>query len=42
MKCPNCGGYMSRGAPHSEGDAYQWECISCGKVIPVSKSAHEE
>jgi len=21
---------MTRGAPHSEGDAFQWECWRCG------------
>ena len=24
---------MSKGAPHSEGDAFQWECHGCGKCI---------
>lgn len=37
MKCPRCGHAMSMGAPHSEGDAYQWECHSCGKVMPVGR-----
>lgn len=33
MNCPRCETPMSKGAPHSEGDAYQYECHNCGKVI---------
>ena len=35
-KCPKCGGRMSRGAPHAEGDAYQLECLACGYIERVS------
>jgi len=27
--CPKCGRMMTRGAPHADGDEYQWEC-ECG------------
>lgn len=40
MNCPRCGAEMHRGAPHSDGDAYQWECHNCGKVIGVGSHAH--
>jgi hypothetical protein len=33
MNCPRCEVPMSKGAPHSEGDAFQWECGRCGKCI---------
>jgi transposase-like protein len=33
MNCPRCETPMSKGAPHSEGDAFQWECGNCGKCI---------
>jgi hypothetical protein len=35
-KCPKCGAYMSNGAPHAEGDAYQKECHGCGYIERVS------
>lgn len=36
MKCPKCNSDMTQGAPHSEGDRFQWECHRCGKVITES------
>lgn len=41
MRCPKCGREMSRGAPHCEGDAYQWECCGCGNIIRVGRSIQE-
>jgi ribosomal protein S26 len=29
---------MTKGAPHDEGHVWQWECHSCGKVIPVGRA----
>lgn len=40
MKCPRCGREMTIGAAHSDGDAYQYECHGCGKIIPVSGSGN--
>lgn len=36
MTCPKCGSTMTMGAPHGDGDKYQWEC-RCGKIIPVAR-----
>jgi len=36
-KCPKCGGYRSRGAPHDEGWIWQWECTQCGSIEGVTK-----
>jgi hypothetical protein len=41
-KCPSCGGRCSRGAPHSEGAAYQLECLDCGKCFPVGHRGMSE
>lgn len=35
QECPKCGQPMTRGAPHAEGDVYQWEC-RCGHIIQIS------
>jgi len=40
-KCPYCGGYRSRGAPHDPGYIYQWECLGCGRIEGVSKSSED-
>ncbi len=41
-KCPNCGGWMSCGAPHDPSYIYQWECHHCGYIIPVIKGEERE
>ena len=40
MNCPRCDTPMTKGAPHSEGDAYQHECHNCGKCIGVTVEYH--
>lgn len=35
QECPKCGRPMTQGAPHADGDIYQWEC-RCGHIIRVS------
>ena len=29
------------GAPHADGDAYQWECHGCGYIERVGRQAEE-
>jgi ribosomal protein S27AE len=41
MKCPRCGREMAMGAPHDEGDAFQWEC-RCGYIKPVARGEERE
>lgn len=41
MECPKCGRTMTIGAPHSEGDKYQYECLGCGHVIPVGRTEED-
>ncbi len=33
MNCPRCGAEMTQGAPHADGDAYQYECHRCGNIV---------
>ena len=35
-ECPKCGRPMAQGAPHADGDAYQWEC-KCGHIIRAGR-----
>gem|GEM_PF-4507066 len=41
MKCPKCGATMTRGAPHGEGVAVQWECHNCGTIVTEPVRAQE-
>jgi ribosomal protein S27AE len=40
-KCPKCGTVMTQGAPHADGDIYQWECHNCGYIERVGPQTPE-
>lgn len=40
--CPKCGSSNTMfGAPHSEGDHYNLECLSCGYAVGRQESREE-
>lgn len=41
MLCLTCGSEMSRGAPHADGDEFQWECSHCGRIIRPYEAERE-
>jgi hypothetical protein len=37
MTCPRCKHRMSIGSAHDPTYAYQYECHTCGKIIPIHR-----
>lgn len=41
MDCPRCEIPMGKGAPHSESEAFQWQCPRCDKRIGEPLSSRD-